>query len=139
MASLNCTAGMTGVIDRTIDYVGGTIKARLVDAAATPAKSDTAMTGKTALCTDVALTGKAIAADQVNARTILRAAAMTFSAVPAGDSAGWIGVYVDGADDAARVPLCWIDVTDLPTNGSDLTYTPPTVSGETTVLTYLQH
>ena len=38
MASLNCTSGMTKIVDRTIDYVAGTIKARLVASSATPAK-----------------------------------------------------------------------------------------------------
>jgi len=137
MASLNCTSGMTKIVDRTIDYVAGTIKARLVASSATPAKTDMTMTGKTALCDDVALGSKSIVADQVNGRTVLKCGALTFAAVPVGPTAGWIGVYADGATDADRVPLTWIDTSDLPGNGGDMTYTPPTVDGEANVLTHL--
>lgn len=137
MASINCTAGMTGIVDRSIDYVNGVIKARLIASSETPAKSTTAMTGFEALDADLTLTGKSIVADQVNARTILKCADLVFEAVAAGSEAGWIAIFADGADDAARVPICFIDVADIPTNGGDLTYATPTVGGEANVLTYL--
>ena len=59
------------------------------------------------------------------------------AAVPAGPTAGWIGVYADGATDADRVPITWIDTSDLPGNGGGMTYTPPTVDGEANVLAHL--
>lgn len=137
MASINCTAGMTGIVDRSIDYVNGTIKARLIASSETPAKSTTAMTGLEALDADLTLTDKSIVADQVNARTILKCADLAFEDVASGAEAGWIAVFADGADDAERIPICFIDVADLATNGGDLTYATPTVNGEANVLTYL--
>lgn len=124
MASFNYNEGVLQIQNRTLDYAGGTIKARLVASSVTPNKDDTAMTGYTAIGTDQTLASKAIAKDTTNDIVTFTCGVITWTAVASGSTVGFVVFYLDGANDAARVPIACIDVTDLPTNGSDITYTP---------------
>ena len=118
-----------------------TIKARLVSSGSTPTKDETVMTGFTAIGTDQTLAqgNRVVTKDVTNDQLKLRyTTTLTWAAVAAGSTVGWIMVYVeDAAADASRVPLAVIDISpDVPTNGGDLTYTPPTVNGDTNVIAY---
>jgi hypothetical protein len=116
------------------------IAARLVASSASPNKDDTAMTGFTPIGTDQTLVqgNRVKTKDPTNDQVKLRyTTTLTWTAVAGGSTVGWIAIYVeDAAADATRVPLFWIDVTDTATNGGNLTYTGPTVNGDTNVIGY---
>lgn len=100
-----------------------TIKARLVASSVTPTKDDTSMTGYTAIGSDQTLGSKTITNDTTNDRTVYDAADPTWSAVASGSTVGWIVVYKFVSNDAGSMPLFVVDVTDTPTNGSDIVWT----------------
>jgi hypothetical protein len=100
--------------------------ARLGGSGWSPNKDDTAMTGKTALtgADDAALNAgnTSIAKDTTNDRVnFLYDTTITFATVDTSQTAAWVAIYVeDAAADATRVPICYIDITDTPTNGGDI-------------------
>lgn len=120
---------LTALDAADIDWVNDTIKARLVASSVTPNKDDTAMTGYTAIGTDQTVGTKSINKDTTNDRIQFRAAASTWSAVAGGSTVGYIVYYKFVTDDAGSTPIAAIDVTDTPTNGGDLTYTPDATNG----------
>jgi len=112
-----------------IDWVNDTIKARLVASSVTPNKDDTSMTGYTAIGTDQTVGTKSKNKDTTNDRIQYRAAASTWSAVAAGSTVGWVVYYRFVTNDADSTPIFAVDITDTPTNGGDLTYTPDATNG----------
>lgn len=120
---------LTALDAADIDWVNDTIKARLVASSVTPNKDDTSMTGYTAVGTDQTVGTKSINKDTTNDRIQFRAAANTWSAVAGGSTVGFIVYYKFVTDDAGSTPIAAIDVTDTPTNGGDLTYTPDATNG----------
>lgn len=120
---------LTALDAADIDWVNDTIKARLVASSVTPNKDDTSMTGYTAVGTDQTVGTKSINKDTTNDRIQFRAAANTWSAVAGGSTVGYIVYYKFVTDDAGSTPIAAIDVTDTPTNGGDLTYTPDATNG----------
>lgn len=141
MASFTTNTGaarLAGNIDWT--SASHTIKARLVASSFTPTKDDTSLTGATAIGTDQTLASgnRVITTDLTNDQVKCRyTATLTWSAVAGGSTVGNVIIYIeDAAADATRVPIFVIDVTDLATNGSDITYTGATVNSDTGVVGY---
>lgn len=103
-------------------WASGTIKVRLVISSITPDKDDTSMTGYTAATgsTDQTLGSKTKTKDTTNDRIVFDAADATFSAVASGSTVGWLVFYKFITNDAGSLPYFIADVTDTPTNGSDI-------------------
>lgn len=130
MASFVYDAGSDGLTSGgAITYSSDTIKARLVATSVTPAKADTSMTGYTQIGTDQTLGSKTKTKDTTNHREVFSAAALTWSAVAGGSTVGWVVFFKFVTNDAGSTPIAVIDVTDVPTNGSDLTLTPDATNG----------
>lgn len=130
MASFVSNSGADGLTSGGgITWASDTIKARLVASSVTPDKDDTAMTGYTAIGTDQTLANKTKTKDTTNDKIVFSCDALTWSAVAAGSTVGWVVIYKFVTDDAGSTPIAVIDVTDTPTNGSDLTYTPDGTAG----------
>jgi hypothetical protein len=146
MASVFTNEGLSRLnADVVWDSAGKTIKACLLASSATPNKDDTTLSGMTGFSrigTDQSLSSgnRVRTKDTTNDLVLLRyTATLTWSAVAAGSTVGTIIIYVeDSGADSGRVPLMYIDVTDVPTNGSDLTYTGPTQNGNTNTLGYFK-
>lgn len=83
------------------------------------------MTGVTAIGTDQTLSNKTKTKDTTNDRIVYdNTADLTWSAVAAGSTIGNICIYKFVTTDADSIPICYIDVTDTPTNGSDIVLHP---------------
>jgi hypothetical protein len=111
----------------TLIWTSDTIKAALVSSSASPNKDDTAMSTYTAnrVGSDQTLGDKSINKNTTDDRAELKQSTMlTWTAVTAGSTVAYIIVYKFVTDDAGSTPICCIDVTDVPTNGGDLTWTP---------------
>lgn len=107
-------------------FASDTIKARLVASSATVGKDDTSMTPYTAIGTDQTLSSKGVANNTTDDRTqYTQSATLTWSAVAGGSTIGYIAVFKFVTNDAGSMPLFVFDITDTPTNGSDITWTPP--------------
>lgn len=111
-----------------IDWAADTIRARLVASSVTPNKDDTSMTGYTGIGTDQTLGSKTFTEDTTNDRIVYDAADPTWTAVAGGSTVGHVVVYKFVTNDAGSTPIFVIDVTDLPTNGGDITW-PISASG----------
>lgn len=123
MASIVYNEGAESLLDGSIDWAGDTIRARLVASGVTPNKDDTSMTGYTAIGTDQTLSNKTRTKDTTNDRIVYdNTADPTWTAVAGGSTVGHVVVYKFDTDDAGSTPICAIDVTDLPTNGGDITW-----------------
>lgn len=108
-----------------ISFTGDTIKARLVASSYTPNKDDTVMTGVTAIGTDQTLSNKAKTKDTTNDRIVYdNTVDITWTSVAAGSTIGNICIFKFVTNDADSIPICYIDVTDTPTNGSDIVLHP---------------
>lgn len=98
--------------------------ARLVASSVTPNKDDTSMTGYTKIGTDQTLGSPTRVKDTTNDRVVFSGAALTWTAVGSGSTIGWVVFYKFVTDDAGSTPICAVDVTDTPTNGGDIGFTP---------------
>jgi len=127
MASFVTNEGANGLANGTITWASDTIKARLVASSVTPNKDDTTMTPYTVIGTDQTLASKTRTKNTTDDRIDFSSAAITWAAVAAGSTVGYVVIFKFVTNDAGSTPIAVIDVTDVPTNGSDLTYTPPTV------------
>ena len=102
------------------------LKARLGGSGWSPSKDDTAMTGKTALTgaddVEVAAANTQITKNTTDDRVEFEyTTTLTFASVDTSQTAAWVAIYVeDSADDASRVPICYLDIADTPTNGGDI-------------------
>jgi hypothetical protein len=125
MASFIYNEAAEEITKGTLVWTSDTIKARLVASSASPNKDDTAMTGFTAIGTDQTLSNKSIVKNTTDDRAELQqSAALTWTAVAAGSTVGFIIVYKFVTDDAGSTPIACIDVDNVATNGGDLTWTP---------------
>ena len=108
-----------------INWASDTIKARLVASSFTPDKDNTVMTGYTQIGTDQTLSNKTKTKDTTNDRIVYtNTVNITWTAVASGSTIGWVAIYKFVSVDADSIPICIIDVTDTPTNGSDIALTP---------------
>lgn len=121
MASFVTNRGALDLLSNVIVYSSDTIKARLVASSFTPNRDDTSMTGYTAIGTDQTLGTKTRTEDTTNDRIVYTAANATWTAVAGGSTIGWVAIYQFVTNDAGSVPIAIIDVTDLATNGGDVT------------------
>lgn len=130
MASFVTNAGADGLTTAgTITWASDTIKARLVASSATLNKDDTTMTPYTVIGTDQTLGSKTKTKDTTNDRIVFSAAALTWTAVAGGSTVGYVAIFKFVTNDAGSTPIAIIDVTDVPTNGSDLTLTADVTNG----------
>lgn len=130
MASFVFNEGANGLESGgTIAYATDTIRARLVASSVTPNKDDTSMTGYTVIGTDQTLASKTKTKDTTNDRIVYSGAVLTWTAVAGGSTVGYVVFFKFVTNDAGSTPIASIDVTDVPTNGSDLTLTPDATNG----------
>lgn len=123
MASHNTNRGARDILNGNIDLLTDTIKARLLASSFTPNKDDTTMTGHTAIGTDQTVASKAVAEDTTNDIATFTGAVLTWTAVAGGSTIGWVEFFKFVTNDAGSTPIAVVDVTDTPTNGSDITFT----------------
>lgn len=121
MASFVTNRGALDLLSNVIVWATDTIKVRLVASSFTPNRDDTSMTGYTGIGTDQTLGSKTRTEDTTNDRIVYDAADSTWTAVAGGSTIGWLAIYQFVTNDAGSVPIAIIDVTDLPTNGGDVT------------------
>lgn len=130
MASFVTNSGADGLTSGGgITWSSDTIKARLVATSVTPNKDDTAMTAYTGIGTDQTVANKTKTKDTTNDKIVFSFDAVTWSAVTTGSTVGFVVIYKFVTNDAGSTPIAVIDVTDTPTNGSDMTYTPDSTAG----------
>lgn len=123
MASFTTNEGALKIANRSIDFVGDTIKARLVASSFTPNKDDDVMTGYTAIGTDQTIANEAIAKDDTNDIVTFTADVLTWTAVAGGSTIGWVAFFKFVTNDADSIPIAVVDVADTATNGSNITFT----------------
>lgn len=130
MASFVYNEAAKGIADSSgtrIDWLNDTIKATLINTGVTPNKDDTALSTYTSyrIGTDQTLGNKSMNKNTTDDREEFKQSTMlTWSAVAAGSTVIGIVVHKFVTNDAGSTPICYIDVTDVPTNGGDLTWTP---------------
>jgi hypothetical protein len=130
MANMAMNEGIESVIDRNIDLIADTIKAALVKAAYVANKDnqfideggandivDHRVTGTT----DQTIGSKATGKDTTSDFAYFDGGDVTYSAVPAGETAAGVGVYKDTGTATTSKILGYFDTTDTPTNGGDIT------------------
>jgi hypothetical protein len=113
--------GALDLLSNVIVWASDTIKVRLVASSFTPNKDDIVMTGYTAIGTDQTLGSKTRTEDTTNDRIVYDAADSTWTAVAGGSTIGWVAVFKFTTVDADSIPIAIIDVSDLATNGGDVT------------------
>ncbi len=130
MASFVTNSGADGLQSGgTITFASDTIKARLVASSATLNKDDTSMTPYTKIGTDQTIGSKTKTKDTTNDRIVYSGGVITWSAVAGGSTVGYVAIFKFVTDDAGSTPIAVIDVTDVPTNGGDLTLTADATNG----------
>lgn len=130
MASFVTNEGANGLESGgTIAWATDTIKARLVASSATLNKDDTTMTPYTIIGTDQTLGTKTKTKDTTNDRIVYSAATLTWTAVAGGSTVGYVAIFKFVTNDAGSTPIAIIDVTDVATNGGDLTLAPDATNG----------
>jgi hypothetical protein len=120
MASFVYNEGANQLLGGSINWATDTIKARLIPTSITPNKDDAVMTGMTVVGTDQVLASKTKTKDTTNDRIVYDAADPNWTAVATGATVNGAIVYKDTGSDATAVPICFVDITDTPTNGGDI-------------------
>ena len=116
MANGMYNIGKQGLIDGTIDMDTNVIKARLVKDTYTFSNTDTSLTPITKITgtTDQTLGSRTVTDG------VFDAADPTFTAVAGGETiTAWV-VFKFVTNDADSIPIGFLDLTDTPTNGSDI-------------------
>lgn len=129
------------IADGTIDLVNDTIKAILVTSSYTPNAdhdfaddlganelSGTGYAGGFAGSGRKTLASKAFSTDTSNDRAEFTFAAITWSAINAGNPK-YLILVKEITNDAATRLIAWLDLGTVVTNGGDLTVTPDAVAG----------
>lgn len=123
MANFTYDEGALQLQNNSIVWASDTIKQRLVASSVTPVRTDTAMTGYTAIGTDQTLGSKTRTKDTTNHRIVYDAADPVWTAVASGSTVGWSVIYKFITNDAGSIPIFLIDLVDTATNGSDMSIT----------------
>lgn len=139
MASNAYTSGVREMFVGNVDYLVDTIKVLLGIGSYTPNKDhdfldeagandptdhELNVTGYTRGFNGAGrktLASKTITVDDANDRVEFDCADITWTALGAGQTIAWAIVVKEVTNDAATQMLCYLDVTDTPTNGSDIT------------------
>jgi hypothetical protein len=128
--------------DGTISLLTDTIKTMLVTSQYSPARTDLVVDAggaNDALDAEIGVSGytggwggsgrkalasKAIAVDQANNRAEFSAANLTWTALGTGATiAAMVLIKEGGSDDTTSRLIAYLDVTDTPTNGGDISFT----------------
>ena len=128
MANLVYNEGWESILDRNIDWAADTIKAVLVGSGYTPDKDDQFIDAAGAndvvdhdFGTDQTLGSKAIAKQTSTDRVAVDAADPTWTAVAGGSTIAGVVIYKDTGTPTTSKLIAYLDVTDTPTNGGDIT------------------
>jgi hypothetical protein len=122
--------GNESIVDRNIDLLADTIKAMLVNSTYTPNKDDQfidtggasdAVDARLTSTTDQTLGSKAIGKDTTSDFVYFDAADVVFSAVQTGQTAVGVVIYKDTGTPTTSKLIAYLDITDTPTNGGDIT------------------
>lgn len=136
MATFAYTTAGREIADGSLDLVVDTIKVMLVGTGYTPNRDDTNLTAAAAAEINVtgyvpgfggagrkSLAGKAFATDLVNDRAEWTASNLTWTALGTGATIAGAVVCKEITNDAGSRAIAYLDLTDTPTNGSDITLT----------------
>lgn len=142
MASFVYNKAAQEIADGTVDLLNDTIKTMLVTSAYTPNRDDLVVDAggaNDALDAEIsvsgytggwggsgrkALTGKTLTTDNTNDRAEFDADNLTWSTLGTGATiAAMIVIKEGGANDTTSRLIAYLDVTDTPTNGGDVTFT----------------
>ena len=135
MAALTYNIGSYSIINRTIDFASDDIEVIFTKSTYTPNKDDTNSVYAAAEISGVSgytggwggagrklLGSKTITNDTTNDRTVLDAANPSAWTLGTGDTIGGAIIGKKGsASDATALPICFLEITDFPTNGSTVT------------------
>ena len=130
MASILYNEGNQSIIDRDIDLAANTIKAMLVSSTYTPDKDDQfidaggasdAVDARLSGTTDQTLANKVIGKDTTNDFSYFDADDVVFTAVTTGQTAVGVVIYKDTGTPTTSKLIAYLDITDTPTNGGDIT------------------
>jgi hypothetical protein len=130
MASILYNEGNQSIIDRDIDLVSDTLKAMLVNSTYTPDKDDQfidaggasdAVDARLSGTTDQTLGSKVIGKDTTSDFVYFDAADVVFTAVTTAQTAVAVVVYKDTGTPTTSKLIAYLDITDTPTNGGDIT------------------
>jgi hypothetical protein len=106
-----------------LNWMSATLKARLLDASETPDRDDMDLTTKpyVALAADQPLTGLSSSRDPAADRVKFNSTGLlTFPAVAAGKTIGWLIVYDHNSSTLVDTPLCAFSLPATPTDGADV-------------------
>jgi hypothetical protein len=132
MASGAYQYGMSKVLDGTIDLDTTTLKVMALkssyvyDPDHTAVSSLTEISGVSGYTAGFGGAGRktatvAISVDNVNNKVIVTFTDLTWTALGTGDTIGGFALVREITNDAGSIPIVFFDVTDLPTNGGDIT------------------
>jgi hypothetical protein len=130
MASIMYNEGNQSIIDRDIDLAANTIKAMLVNSTYTPDKDDQfidtggasdAVDARLSGTTDQTLANKALGKDTTSDFAYFDADDVVFTAVTTGQTAVGVVIYKDTGTPTTSKLIAYLDITDTPTNGGDIT------------------
>jgi hypothetical protein len=130
MASNMYNEGNESIVSDDIDMITDTIKAMLVNSTYTPNKDDQFIdAGGASDAVDARLTGttdqtlgtKTWGKDTTSDFTYFDAADVVFTAVPTAQTAVGVVIYKDTGTPTTSKLIAYLDITDTPTNGGDIT------------------
>jgi hypothetical protein len=130
MANLFYNEAKESIVDRNIDLISDTIKIMLVNSVYTPdadhqfideGGASDAIDARLSGTTDQTLGTKAIGKDTSGDFAYFDAADALFSAVTTAQTAVAAIVYKSTGTDSTSKLICYLDITDTPTNGGDIT------------------
>jgi hypothetical protein len=130
MANVFYNEAKTSIVNRNIDLAADTIKVMLVNSVYTAnadhqfideAGASDAVDARLAGTTDQTLGTKVIGKDNTGDFAYFDAADSLFSAVTTGQTAVAAIVYKDTGTPTTSKMICYLDITDTPTNGGDIT------------------
>jgi hypothetical protein len=130
LANLVYNRGKKILADSSLDWASDTIKAMLVTSTYSPNVDDNfidaggasdPVDARVTGTTDQTLGTKSIVEDDTNDFAFLKAANVTYTAVPSGVTAVGVVLYKDTGTPSTSPLIAYFDITDTPTNGGDIT------------------
>lgn len=130
MPSIMYNEGNESIIDRNIDLLTDTIKAMLVSSVYSPNKDDQFIDAAGASdpvdarltgTTDQTLASKVIGKDTTSDFSYFDAADVVYTAVTTAQTAVGVVIYKDSGLATTSKLIAYLDITDTPTNGGDIT------------------
>lgn len=120
-------SGLGAIVDGSVTWATATIKAIVVDSTYTFDDNDqfvTDITGEVTNATGTGysrktLTGKTVTVDQANDRVVFDASDVTYTEVETNETWDAVVLFQESGADATSKLICFIEIDDLVTNGSD--------------------